>query len=721
MIYKINNFSLKSFKNYTTPNNMLFKKNNVFFGYNGKGKTSLAKGIEKEIRDIQGINDNEFRIFSKDYLKLKLVNDKRRIKGVKAVFGNKNVKNDEEIEKLKEKIQDTTVLSNEIISNLKSIDSLIKTIEDGIRGSKKIRHVSVTNHEELANFKATFQNMKATALKITTVDKLETINVEFDFERAKLDLESLPTIDLLNLTDDLNTASKIVNSPYKMEDIPATKVLDWIEQGILLNKEREKCLFCGSELTNYDKIVENFKEFVNSTKQKDERLLINFFEVLKSEILKIENFISHEQRFENCGINISSQIKALAEYKDRLCYFKERIDDKLSNFESLIPIEFGNIEIKRTIASGALFAIKHIVSDSITRLTKEESKFNDLLKGSIAIKILSNKKINELAKETNEKIVKLKAIDESNLLLNSQIRDLRNKVKATNDFAIFINGVLLDLDFKFKLDIIEEDYRITPLKSDTEIDIDEISEGERNLLSLLFFYFELFDDDKQIHFKEDIRYVIVDDPLSSLDDNNRAYLISVIQLLFKQNNVQVFVFTHDWDAYCQLLYNADKNNFGSFEIKKDSNGVSNVEIGKPTITPYEHDFFELLDMSNKTADSLDDCDIYHLPNCMRRVLESFLKFKVPNSSPTNKNVANVSIGLFNKDTLEAKEQTKLMALLLVINSQSHKAARNSEEVFKALKFLISRIKVVDEAHFNMLKNKKSLYDQINGTNYSTHN
>ena len=76
MIYKINNFSLKSFKNYTTPNNMLFKKNNVFFGYNGKGKTSLAKGIEKEIRDIQGINDNEYRIFSIDYLKLKLVKDK---------------------------------------------------------------------------------------------------------------------------------------------------------------------------------------------------------------------------------------------------------------------------------------------------------------------------------------------------------------------------------------------------------------------------------------------------------------------------------------------------------------------------------------------------------------------------------------------------------------------------------------------------------------------
>lgn len=700
---------------------MLFKKNNVFFGYNGKGKSSLAKGIEKEIRDQRGITDNDFRIFSKDYLKLKLVNDKRRIKGVKAVFGNKNVKNDEEIEQLKEKIQDTTILSNEIISNLKSIDSLIKTIEDGIRGSKKIRHVSVTNYEELSNFKKTFQSMKEAALKITTEDKLETINVDFDFERAKSDLESLPTIDLLNLTGDLNTASEIVNSPYKVEDIPATKVLDWIEQGISLNKDSKKCLFCGSDLNNYDEIVEHFKGFINSTKQKDERILLIFSEVLNKEILRLQDFIGCEQKFENCGINISSQIKVLDDYKKWLCFCSERINDKLSKFESIISVDFGDIEIKRTTASGALFTIKHIVSDSITRLTKEENKLNDLLKGSIALKILNNKKINELAKETNEMIVKLKAIEESNLLLNNQIRNLKNKVKVTSDFAIFINGILLDLDFKFKLDIIEEDYRIIPLKSDTEIDIDEISEGERNLLSLLFFYFELFDDDKQTHFKEDIQYVIVDDPLSSLDDNNRAYLISILQLLFNQNNVQVFVFTHDWDAYCQLLYNTDKNSFGSFEIKKDKSGVSSVEIGKPTITPYEHDFFELLDVSNKTADSLDDGDIYHLPNCMRRVLESFLKFKVPNSSPTNNNISNVSIGLFNKDTLETKEQAKLMSLLLVINSQSHEAARNSEEVYKALNYLITRIKAIDEAHFNMLKNKKSQYDQINRTNHSVPN
>lgn len=62
-----------------------------------------------------------------------------------------------------------------------------------------------------------------------------------------------------------------------------------------------------------------------------------------------------------------------------------------------------------------------------------------------------------------------------------------------------------------------------------------------------------------------------------------------------------------------------------------------------------------------------------------------------------------------------------MSLLLVINSQSHEAARNSEEVYKALNYLITRIKAIDEAHFNMLKNKKSQYDQINRTNHSVLN
>ncbi|MCQ2802641.1 MAG: AAA family ATPase [Bacilli bacterium] len=716
MIQKVNNFSLKSFKNYTTPENLFFKKVNVFFGCNGKGKSSLAEGVASEIKNVDKISEENYRIFSKDYLKLKLINDKRRLKGVKAVFGNKNVKNDKEIEVLKEKLEDTSKLMGEINSNFSLMDSLVKTIEDGVRGSKKIRHISILTEEDLTTYKTTFETLKDAALKITTEDKLKTITANIDFEKKRNELELLPSVSLNNINKSLDIASEIINHSYKTENIPATEVLDWIEQGLDLHKESATCLFCGSNLDNLTSIKKHFEEYINNTRQKDERILMNFSGLLDSEILKIDTFVGNENMFKNCDIEVSSQIKSLLSYKNNLVSIKDVLEKKFQKFESVYIVDFKEVKESFIEATGALYTVQKFVEDSKAKIAKEENKLNDLLKGLIALKVLNNKQIADLAKQTNSKILSLKTIERSNELIKEQIKNLKNKSKVTSDFAEFINGILLDLDIKFKLDIVEDDYRIVPLKSDDEIDIDNISEGERNLLSLLFFYFELFEDNMQEHFKEDIKYIVVDDPLSSLDDNNRTYLISILQMLFKQNDVQVFVFTHDWDAYCQLLYNVDKSKYASFEIKKDKNGISTVVIGKPTITPYEHDFFELIDFSKKTADSLDDGDVYHLPNCIRRVLEVFLKFKVLNCSPTASNINNVTIGLFNKETLDAKENVKLMSLLTVINSKSHEAARNSEEVYKALKFLVKQIETADKTHFNMLKNKKAQYEQMNGEN-----
>lgn len=43
MLENINNYNYKSFKNYTSPSENKFKKKNIFFGYNDKGKTALSR------------------------------------------------------------------------------------------------------------------------------------------------------------------------------------------------------------------------------------------------------------------------------------------------------------------------------------------------------------------------------------------------------------------------------------------------------------------------------------------------------------------------------------------------------------------------------------------------------------------------------------------------------------------------------------------------------
>ena len=67
MIQSINDYTFKSFKNYSGPNQEeQFKQKNLFFGYNGKGKTALSKGILMEIKKDAKITEDNYRFFNKD-------------------------------------------------------------------------------------------------------------------------------------------------------------------------------------------------------------------------------------------------------------------------------------------------------------------------------------------------------------------------------------------------------------------------------------------------------------------------------------------------------------------------------------------------------------------------------------------------------------------------------------------------------------------------------
>ena len=73
MITHINNYTFKSFKNYTGPIETPFKEKNILFGYNGKGKSSLSKGILDEYKKEDSVPENDYRFFDKDYIKNSLL------------------------------------------------------------------------------------------------------------------------------------------------------------------------------------------------------------------------------------------------------------------------------------------------------------------------------------------------------------------------------------------------------------------------------------------------------------------------------------------------------------------------------------------------------------------------------------------------------------------------------------------------------------------------
>lgn len=119
-----------------------------------------------------------------------------------------------------------------------------------------------------------------------------------------------------------------------------------------------------------------------------------------------------------------------------------------------------------------------------------------------------------------------------------------------------------------------------------------------------------------------------------------------------------------------------------------------------------HDFKEIYEFSQLTnVDDLDECEIYHYPNVMRKVLERYMEFKVSNSSPTLDNINNVKIALCeNVNNVSHNDELEIPALLDVCNIMSHKFSRNPEQVLKSAKYLMRKIKDTDGNHFAKMTN-----------------
>ena len=118
-----------------------------------------------------------------------------------------------------------------------------------------------------------------------------------------------------------------------------------------------------------------------------------------------------------------------------------------------------------------------------------------------------------------------------------------------------------------------------------------------------------------------------------------------------------------------------------------------------------HDFKEIYEFSKKdNADDLDECEMYHYPNVMRKVLEQFMKFKVKKSSPILDNITNVKIALCGDVNCSHQDNIQIPALLDVCNILSHKTVRTPDQILKSAKYLMRKINGTDKNHFSAMTN-----------------
>lgn len=148
----------------------------------------------------------------------------------------------------------------------------------------------------------------------------------------------------------------------------------------------------------------------------------------------------------------------------------------------------------------------------------------------------------------------------------------------------------------------------------------KISRGEENIFVWCFFLAVVQLVIDKVESYNWVKYIYVDDPISSLDDNNVIAVASHLAQLMSGNDVKVIVSSHH-----TLFFNVLCNEINKAEqlfLQKDTNGGTYI-LKDTTKTPFFH-HVALLKELKKVSDS-GELYTYHF-NILRNILEKTASF-----------------------------------------------------------------------------------------------
>jgi|GEM_PF-409976 len=729
MITKLNNFTRKSFVDYTNPNDLLFRAKNILFGYNGKGKSSMAIGIKDEFLKDQFKKQENLRIFDRDYISnsLLLENSDGKIKGVEASFGKGGVDIEnkiKEIEKLIISKEEIEKFDTSIVKSRKEIRTEINKIHDRRKGEANIQKKSKVESVErvIELYKKDYQDAK----KIESDDdKLIKINGDNSIEKQISQNENLRQFNFskipTTLIEELNT---IFKEKFGADiSIPEYEVVQWIESGLKIHKVGDNCKFCDNKL-DYSDVKLKIAQYKENKRHKGIEKLKQFNEELENLLESIKSFEKESKPYStNIGYEVEPYFTVITANRNKVQHLVNSCQSKIDNIESQVSFDFELlIKILEEIEE-SIITINKIKSGQLLELRRKLNNLTTLVKGAIGLEIVKSATIKDKLKEVKIKEGEIKDKRENNRKKLQEIQDLKQQKSLTKDFADFVSQILNDINISLKvtLDTDNRNYIIKSTNENATLTIKDISEGEKNLLALLFFYFELFADNKQQQIKTEIELIIVDDPISSMDDSNKFYILELMKNLLELQNQQIFVMTHSWDDYCNLFYGKkawvdrkDKNGieikskYATFEIKK-INGKSTLIKSSNLVKPYNYLFKEIYEFSKISDEALKtECQIYHYPNVMRRIFEEWYGFKIGRELNFTSNLQKQIESHFGITSNNGK--TKLGLLIKVCNILSHSinGSMNPQEIHQSAKYLMRLIEDKDKLHFdNMKHNNKN--------------
>ncbi|QES91050.1 AAA family ATPase [Rhizosphaericola mali] len=652
------------------------KKVNFFFGFNGSGKSTIAKYLQNIGRDTSLQDpifsncsnigyDNRFHqilTFNEDFIEANF----RRSSDLRGVFSlnQTNVTIDQQISLEEQKIQQYEQEKRKYQSKLDSIVEDKRTKTDALLThcwnqrttfstfSKITLAYSGNKQNHFNEVKRVLQNQN---LQISTLHELTTRyqtlyegdlknignNIDaknyFSIRRIEKQLEPLlneiivgnEDVDIAGLIQQLNSRS-------------------WVEQGLTyLEPKSNTCPFCQKETIDSE-LREQFEKYFDETYKRKLSELTRLQEQYRQKTtLFIQNITAIQSQFNpnNVVSNLLISLNKLfnnniSEITYKGTHSNERklitsISSQKVQLSTIIAEINANNQTylaadanKRTLTSDIWNYLSSQCQNEIQQYDSREQKYS---------------RISSLA--SNQRNLYDSKISTS----RQSIESLRRQTVNTKDAVDDINTILKNSGFegfeiaeKDKVNNISRFYLKRLNSTNTNPIFNSLSEGEKNFIAFLYFYQLCIRTDDLQRNGSKKKILVIDDPVSSLD-SQALFIVSTLihsliqrkaddnkpnRMLFKNDNIlQVFLLTHNIYFYKEVTF--DKRpictDYWHYKISKLNNKSSvSGSYNKAILDDYSLMWATIKEVkANLPGNSSLNIMI---SNSMRRIIESYVSF-----------------------------------------------------------------------------------------------
>lgn len=722
-----------------------FGRYNLIYGWNGSGKTTLSNffsglpsgtiagwpGAEYEIETDATATKNgqifatKIRVFNRDYVKDNVHTISGKAKSI-LILGEENKKIADEIAAdettLSEKRARAKKLENETeaatTQKKKVFSEIAKTIGLNTSG------LAARNYrapDAIADF-GTLQGktllddteVAANVLELKQLEKPDISEVMVprlafgDQEKGLSDfLESL--IAMGASLSAQTVESKLIGRLKENEDIA-----QWVERGIALHTAHasKSCEFCDQTLP--PKRVEDLAAHFNEADRKLKAEIDSALRLLGAAEVAVRGLQIADKANLYDDLRGSYQIAV-----DSLTTSKTALLKQLDDFR--LAMEAKKAKTTESVTLGVALNGSIMVTD-IGTVNAEIKKHNAKTVNFKAAKDVAQKKlevhylstiydeVNDLEKILAEKKQEIKKINDGDTSiagdfgitgLVEKIRTSRAKISSTHKGCDVLNSTLKTFLGRDELQFEVEDEGYVLMRGQ-EI-AENLSDGERTAIGFVHFVIHLKDQD----FDVANGVIVVDDPVSSLDSNSTFQAFAFLKNAVKDAR-QVFLLTHNFD-FLRLLINwlnwekrFNGQKVGYYMIKNiydaAGNRAASIDVLDKLLKEHESEYHYLFKFLRTFKDDGTIESVYNVPNIARKVLDTFLMFRVPNSES---NFAKMELlkPLFDPN--------KLTAIYKFTNDQSHITGKGFDpslvaETQKNTEYLLEMIEAVFPEHYKIL-------------------